>query len=180
MSKRFLNFYPSQLSGGMRQRVAIALAVILNPSIVFCDEPTTGLDLVSQKAIMRLLRDLHDDYENTLVVVSHDMSFHAQLVEKIIVMYAGQVVEMGKVGDVFSKPYHPYTKFLIDSLPIIGEKKYRKGITGVAFSLLNASELGCRFRSRCPYVISTCENGKTPWVEVEPDHFVACNLYNRK
>lgn len=173
LSKRFLRFYPSQLSGGMRQRVVIALATLLKPQIIFCDEPTTGLDLVTQKNIIQLFREIQEKYKNTLVLVSHDMGFHAQITDVINIMYAGKIVESGPTEKLFTQPYHPYTKALINSLPVIGDKSYKEGISGSPPFTLNLLK-GCRFSRRCPYSSSICEKEEIPLIELEPEHFVAC------
>ncbi len=173
LSKRFLRFYPSQLSGGMRQRIVIALATLLKPQIIFCDEPTTGLDLVTQKNIIQLFREIQEKYKTTLVLVSHDMRFHAQITNVINIMYAGKIVESGPTEKLFTQPYHPYTKALINSLPVIGDKSYKEGISGPPPSSLNLLK-GCRFSRRCPCSSSICEKEEIPLIELEPEHFVAC------
>ena len=167
--------FPHQLSGGMRQRVVIALATILKPKVILADEPTTALDVVVQRGVLQLLRRVQKELRNTLVVVTHDMGVHAQIADRMIIMYAGKVVEIGPVDKVFEEPLHPYTKYLIQSLPKIGDKTLRKGIPGKPPSLENPPP-GCRFYPRCPRVMDVCKVEEPEMVEVEPMHYVACHL----
>ncbi|MEM1574256.1 MAG: ABC transporter ATP-binding protein [Candidatus Methanomethylicaceae archaeon] len=176
LSKELLKFYPHQLSGGMRQRVIIALAIIAKPKVIFCDEPTTGLDLVTQKGILQSLQDLQRELKNTLVLVSHDMGIHAQLTHRIAVMYGGKIVEFAPTESIFEKPYHFYTKALINSLPIIGDPSYKSGISGSPPSLIDP-KIGCRFVSRCPEGRPECESKELPLIEIEPDHYISCLKY---
>jgi len=167
--------YPHELSGGMKQRVIIATAVLLKPSLVIADEPTTALDVVVQKGILELLRNLKERYSMTVIVVSHDMAAHAQIADRIAIMYAGEVIEIGSIYDVFEDPLHPYTKGLISAIPAIG-KKYIKGIPGLPPSPLNWPA-GCRFHPRCPHATDTCSEVEPPMKEVSPGRYVACHLY---
>ena len=167
--------YPHELSGGMKQRVIIAMAIALKPSLIIADEPTTALDVVVQKAILQLLRELRDKYGITVIMVSHDLAAHAQVADRMAIMYAGKMVEFGSVYDIFEKPLHPYTKALIASIPYPG-KKYVKGIPGLAPSPLNWPQ-GCRFHPRCPYATEKCKKVEPSMEEVQPGRFVACHLY---
>lgn len=176
LSREILKFYPHQLSGGMRQRVIIALAIIAKPKIIFCDEPTTGLDLVTQKGILQSLQDLQKDLKNTLVFVSHDIGIHAQLTNRIAIMYGGRIVEFAPTEFIFEKPYHFYTKALINSLPLIGDASYKAGISGSPPSLINPI-IGCRFVSRCPEGKEECTNRELNLIEIAPDHFISCIKY---
>ncbi|TDX16292.1 MULTISPECIES: ABC transporter ATP-binding protein [Petrotoga] len=173
---RVKNSYSHQLSGGMRQRVAIALATIFKPKIVIADEPTTALDVVMQRDIIDLLSEIHEEEKNTMILVSHDLSIHANICARIMIMYAGQIVEIGKTETIFENPLHPYTKFLINSLPIIGDKKVREAAPGKPPSLLNLSE-GCPFHERCPIALPICsrKNPRLKWKT--EDHAVACFLH---
>jgi peptide/nickel transport system ATP-binding protein len=167
--------YPHELSGGMKQRVIIAMALALKPSVVIADEPTTALDVVVQREILQLLRGLKDKYGMTVVLVSHDMAAHAQIADRMAVMYAGKVVEIGSIYDVFNEPLHPYTRGLIASIPS-PEKRHVKGIPGLAPSPLNWP-LGCRFHPRCPNVMDVCSRVEPPMIPVGSSRFVACHLY---
>jgi peptide/nickel transport system ATP-binding protein len=151
-----MDSYPHQLSGGMRQRMMIALATFFQPELIIADEPTTALDVVVQKDILMLLMELQEEMGNTILVVSHDMGVHYQVTHKMLIMYAGRVVEYGDTDSVFSDPQHPYTKMLIDSLPTIGDDSMR----GVLASQAGAG--GDRAYRVEPRLI-----------EVKPNHFVA-------
>jgi peptide/nickel transport system ATP-binding protein len=176
LPKEVLNSYPHQLSGGMRQRVVIAMATFFHPSIVFADEPTTGLDVVVQRGIIQILRQIAQEFKITLIVVSHDMGIHYQLADRIIIMYAGKIVEIAPTVNLFSKPLHPYTRLLIEALPKIGDKRKREGVIGLPPSLLNPPS-GCRFYPRCHFAMDVCRVKEPEIYEVEPLHFVACHLY---
>jgi peptide/nickel transport system ATP-binding protein len=168
--------YPHQLSGGMRQRVLVALGTFLHPQIVLADEPTTALDVVIQKSILLMLAQVQERMKNTLVVVSHDMGVHYQITHRIAIMYSGKIVEVGPTPAVFNNPLHPYTRILIQSLPRVGDRSERVGISGRPPSLINPPQ-GCRFAPRCPDAMDICTGEVPPLVELEPDHFAACYLY---
>ena len=172
-----LDSYPHQLSGGMRQRTTIALATILKPKVIFADEPTTALDVVVQRGVIQMLKQLHKEQRNTMVMVTHDMAVHANVADRIAVMYAGKIVEVSRKEKLFTNPTHPYSKFLINSLPRIGERKPRTSAPGNPPSLANPPE-GCRFHPRCPYVKDVCKNHIPKLVEDEKEHYVACFLYS--
>ena len=135
---RALNAYPHQLSGGMRQRMAIALATLLRPRIILADEPTTALDVVAQRAVLDLLREVQANLKNTIILVTHDMGVHASITRRMAIMYAGKVVEEGKTEDIFDSPLHPYTRYLIRSLPRIGDKTARESVPGAPPSFLDS------------------------------------------
>jgi peptide/nickel transport system ATP-binding protein len=175
LSKQFLNFYASRLSGGMRQRAIILLATILKPNIIFLDEPTTGLDLITQKDVIQLLQNMHDELNSTFLLVTHDVSVHAQATDFVHIMYAGQIVESAPTKELFHNPLHPYTKELINSVPIIGEKRGRiEQNIRISSSIANSVQ-GCKFKDRCPYAIPSC--GKYVYTYKKGDHEVKCNLY---
>lgn len=171
-----LNSYPHQLSGGMKQRVLVALGTFLRPQIVLADEPTTALDVVVQKGILMMLMEVQSRMKNTLVMVSHDMGVHYQITTRLAIMYAGKVVEIGPTERIFNNPLHPYTQLLIEALPKVGDRRQREGIKGRPPSLLNPPN-GCRFAARCPKVMDTCHTVEPQFLEIEPDHYVACHLY---
>jgi peptide/nickel transport system ATP-binding protein len=176
LPSEILRSYPHQLSGGMRQRVLVALGTFLHPQIVLADEPTTALDVVIQKGILLMLAEVQARMKNSLVIVSHDMGVHYQVTHRIAIMYAGKVVEVGPTQAVFNNPLHPYTQLLIQSLPRVGDRSERVGISGRPPSLIDPPP-GCRFAPRCPHVMTVCTGEVPPLLEIEPDHFAACYLH---
>jgi len=174
LPQEVLTSYPHQLSGGMRQRVIIALATILQPRVVFADEPTTALDVIVQRGVIQLLQKIHNEQENTLVIVTHDMGVHAEITNRMIIMYAGKIVEVGPTEKIFDSPLHPYTYFLINSLPQIGDKSRKSSLSGRPPSLINPPP-GCRFHLRCPYVKVICREEEPILRNVESNHLVACH-----
>jgi len=170
-----LNSYPHQLSGGMRQRVTIAMATLLRPSIIFADEFTTALDVIVQRVILQLVKRLQKSLKNTIIMVTHDMGVHAEITDRLLVMYAGNVVELAPTEEMFESPIHPYTYHLIQSLPRIGDKKRRTGVGGSPPSLLNPPS-GCRFHPRCPLCTDICKKKVPQLIEVSKNHYVACHL----
>ncbi len=171
-----LRSYPHQLSGGMKQRVLVALGTFLHPQIVLADEPTTALDVVVQKGILLMLTELQEQMENTLVVVSHDMGVHYQITDRLAIMYAGKLVEYGPTESIFNNPLHPYSQMLIQALPRVGDRRQRVGISGRPPNLVNPPA-GCRFAARCPKVMEHCARQEPALVEMEANHFVSCHLY---
>lgn len=171
-----LKAYPHQLSGGMRQRVLVALATFLHPQIILADEPTTALDVVVQRGILRMLTRVQQTMGNTLIIVSHDMGVHYQITHRMAIMYAGQLVEVGPTERIFSAAQHPYTEMLIKSLPRIGDHSAREGISGRPPSLLDPPP-GCPFAPRCPHAMDICTQARPPLVQIEDDHLSACFLH---
>jgi peptide/nickel transport system ATP-binding protein len=171
-----LRAYPHQLSGGMRQRVIVALATFLHPKVILADEPTTALDVVVQRGIITMLAQLQRREQNTLVIVSHDMGVHYQLVGRMAIMYAGKLVELADLSAIVGSPLHPYTSLLIGALPRIGDHARRQGIGGSPPSLLNPPP-GCRFAPRCPRAMAVCRTVDPPLLAHQPGHLVACHLY---
>jgi oligopeptide/dipeptide ABC transporter ATP-binding protein len=169
--------YPHELSGGMNQRAVIACAIALKPRLVMADEPTTALDVNVQRAILQLLGDLRDQQGITVVIVSHEMGVHAELVDRIGIVYAGQVVEIASVYRIFGAPQHPYTQGLVAAIPRVGGDRRRlSGIPGIAPSAL-VWPSGCRFHPRCPRRLDICASVAPVTVEVSPGHRVSCHLY---
>lgn len=175
LSPEVLDAYPHQLSGGMKQRLAIALATLLKPKVILADEPTTALDVVAQKAVIQLLRKIQNDSRNTIVLVTHDMGVHASIATRMAIMYAGRIVEEGSTKAIFEQPLHPYTQYLIDSLPRIGDKQVREGVPGHPPSFLNLPP-GCAFHPRCPHAWERCKQKTPPLVGVNTEQKVACWL----
>jgi peptide/nickel transport system ATP-binding protein len=173
-----LTSFPHQLSGGMRQRVVIALATFLKPRVILADEPTTALDVINQRGVLQLLIRIQREMRNTVVIVTHDMGVHAQTAQRLMVMYAGKIVELASTEEIFKNSYHPYVRILIDSLPFIGDKKRRPSLKGRPPSLLNPPS-GCRFHPRCPFAEDACKRGEPPLVEVSYGHYVSCFKWER-
>nr|WP_249037256.1 ABC transporter ATP-binding protein [Petrotoga olearia] len=176
---RVLKSYPHQLSGGMRQRTTIALATILNPRIIVADEPTTALDVVAQRAVIQLLKDIQKIQKNTIILVTHDMAVHANITDRMGIMYAGMFVEEGETDEIFENPLHPYTKFLIGSLPKMGDKSYKVSAPGSPPSLANLPQ-GCPFHPRCPYAMEICKKERPQLVEISDGHKSACFLNSKE
>ncbi len=175
LPKNILDVYPHQLSGGMRQRVTIALASSLNPRIMIGDEPTTALDVVVQRGVIQMLKDIQKGLRNTIIMVTHDMGVHANVTDRIGIMYAGKIVEEATTEKIFEQPLHPYTQFLINSLPKFGDKTMRDSVPGSPPSLADLPT-GCPFHSRCPHVKDICRQQMPEFTQVDEDHKVACWL----
>lgn len=174
---RVANMYPFELSGGMKQRVVIAMEVIFKPDLIIADEPTTALDVTTQKGIAQMLLNIRQTFGSSLILITHDMALHAQVVDKLVTMYAGKVVEIGNVTSIFEEPLHPYTKALISSMPTLVGRKELSGIKGLPPDLRHPPQ-GCRFHPRCPYFIpGKCDVEEPLPLEVERDRLVACHLY---
>jgi peptide/nickel transport system ATP-binding protein len=171
---KVLESYPHQLSGGMRQRVMIALAFFLKPKLIIADEPTSALDVVVQKGILMMLTEMQRETGNTIVFVSHDMGVHFQIADRVAIMYAGKIVEFAEASVVFNRPRHPYTRLLIDSLPRIGDRGTRAGVEGRPPGLFDMPR-GCRFAARCPRADATCRADEPVLREAELGHLHACH-----
>jgi peptide/nickel transport system ATP-binding protein len=155
LNPAILEAYPHQLSGGMRQRVAIALATICEPEFIIADEPTTALDVVVQLDVLGLIKEVQTRMRSSIIFVTHDLSVHAAIADRLGIMYAGRLVEEGQTRQVFDKPQHPYTAHLIASLPRIGDLSRRIGLVGKPPNLSDPPA-GCRFHPRCPIAIERC------------------------
>jgi peptide/nickel transport system ATP-binding protein len=172
-----LGSYPHQFSGGMRQRVMIAMALSCNPSLLIADEPTTALDVTIQAQFLDLLNDIMGKFRMSLIYITHDLFVIGQICEEVAVMYASNTVERARTEELFRNPLHPYTRGLIRSIPNPGEKKkFLVPIRGIVCSLLPPPP-GCKFHPRCEEVKEICEKEKPALVEVEPGHWVACHLF---
>ena len=175
LPKNILEVYPHQLSGGMRQRVTIALASLLKPRIMIGDEPTTALDVVVQRGVIQMLRAIQKNLENTIILVTHDMGVHANIADRIGIMYAGKIVEEATTEQIFDQPQHPYTQFLINSLPKFGDKNMRTSVPGSPPSLADLPS-GCPFHPRCPHAKEICHQQMPDFTHLDENHKVACWL----
>lgn len=171
---RVLDSYSHQLSGGMKQRALIALSLILEPNVLVMDEPTAALDLLMQQSILKLLVELRDEYDLTIVIVTHDLGHVARIADRLAVMYAFELLELGPVQDVVMDPAHPYTRALINSIPDINADTDRmQSIKGTSPDPLNVPE-GCSYHPRCPIADERCEVENPDLFEVTNDHNAAC------
>lgn len=178
-SENIYNSYPHSLSGGMRQRVMIAMALSCNPKILVADEPTTALDVTIQAQILNLMLQLKEEFNTSIILITHDLGVVAEVADKVIVMYAGQVVEEANVFTIFKEPKHPYTIGLLDSTPKVHELEAElKSIPGSVPSSLNWPT-GCRFYSRCPVRMDHCK-GNIPELYGEEYHKIRCWLHHRE
>ncbi|QPC84680.1 ABC transporter ATP-binding protein [Phototrophicus methaneseepsis] len=176
LPEKVLNSFPHQLSGGMRQRVTIALATILWPNLIFADEPTTALDVVVQRGVIQLLREIQQKKGSTLILITHDMGVHANLADRIAILYAGKIVEEGTTRTILKNPRHPYTQFLIRSLPNLDERVERVSIPGRPPALDNPPS-GCRFHERCPLAMDKCLTIEPEMIQIdETGHRTACHV----
>lgn len=174
LERNVASMYPHELSGGMKQRVCVAIAISLRPQVIVADEPTSALDVVVQRQVMETISQLQEELGAAVILIGHDMGLMAQFVERLAVMYAGRLVEVGSVREVFRHPLHPYTHLLISSVPLLGEKGVFRGIPGLTPSLLNVPP-GCIFHPRCPQAQDMCAQEVPPLVEVSPNRWVACH-----
>lgn len=172
--ERVADMYPHELSGGMQQRVVIAMALTCNPTLLIADEPTTSLDVTVQAQILNLIKKLKETFKSSIIYITHDLGVVAETCDRVAVMYAGNVVEVADVIEIFKNPLHPYTIGLMESIPRPG--KDFKSIKGTVPSLISPPE-GCRFNPRCPKVTERCSNVKPEMIEVKKKHFVSCHLY---
>jgi oligopeptide/dipeptide ABC transporter ATP-binding protein len=170
------DMYPHELSGGMKQRACIAIAICLRPKVIIADEPTSALDVVVQRQVMQTLENLRVELGASVILIGHDMGLMAQSVDRLGVMYAGDLVETGRVKELFREPLHPYTRLLIASLPSLERKEDARGIPGLTPSLLNRPE-SCPFHPRCPQAFDRCRVEEPRLRTVRPNRDVACHLY---
>lgn len=169
--------YPHELSGGMRQRGLIAMALSCDPEILIADEPTTAVDVVTQAQILTLMKDLQKQRNLSLIVISHDLSILAQICDRLAIMYAGKIVENADIETVYSKPAHPYTRALIDAFPSVrGPKRPLRTLPGEPPDLINLPK-GCAFHPRCPQALAICHEVEPEITEIGSEHYVACHLY---
>ena len=176
LPSRVYSMYPHELSGGMKQRVCIAMAIALTPSIIIADEPTSALDVVVQRVVAQTLLDVKRTLGVSMILIGHDMGLMAQLVDRIAVMYAGNIVEIAPVKDIFAEPLHPYTQLLLASIPSVKERKPLVVTEGLTHDLRRPPP-GCIFQLRCPFVMDKCREVVPPLRELRPNHYAACHLY---
>jgi oligopeptide/dipeptide ABC transporter ATP-binding protein len=170
--------YPHQLSGGMRQRAMIAMALSCNPALLIADEPTTALDVTIQAQVLKLMNDLRRDFKAAIMFITHDLGVIAHMADDVVVMYLGRIVESAAVRDVFHDPKHPYTQGLMNSIPSLVSTKEKRliPIKGIVPSILEM-EAGCGFKTRCPHDSKICWRQTPPLIEVAPGHYAACWIH---
>ncbi len=172
--------YPHELSGGMKQRVVISIGLSNEPKLLIADEPTSFLDVTVQAQILELLRELKARKGLTLLLITHDMGVVAEMCDRVIVLYAGTIAEVGPVERMFYRPLHPYTTALLRAVPNPLQRMEKlEAIPGTIPNLINPPP-GCRFHPRCPYAMDVCKRERPPMIEVEPQHFVSCWLYAKR
>ena len=176
LDPRVGRMYPHELSGGMKQRACIAISIVMSPKVIIADEPTSALDVVTQRQVMQTIGRLQEQMGSAVILIGHDMGLMAQFVDRLAVMYAGRLMEIGRVADMFTNPLHPYTRLLIESLPRLDAKGEFHGIPGITPSLLDLPK-GCVFNTRCPQVMEICLQRVPRILERGPERRVACHLY---
>ncbi len=176
LKRSVFRMYPHELSGGMKQRVCIAIDILLKPQVIIADEPTSALDVVTQRQVMETIRKVQAQIGAAVILIGHDMGLMAQFVDKVAVMYAGRLVEVSGVREMFTQPLHPYAQALINSLPRLENKGVFQGIPGLAPSLLRLPG-GCSFHPRCPRVMEVCRSVSPPSGTRADARRVACHLY---
>ncbi|MCC6033048.1 MAG: ABC transporter ATP-binding protein [Desulfurococcaceae archaeon] len=176
LNPELMKRYPHELSGGMKQRVVIAMALLLKPKLVIADEPTTALDVVIQAQIMNLLKKIKVEERSSMIFITHDLSLIAEIADRVAIMYAGKIAEIGPSDEIFNEPKHPYTQGLLRSIPRIRSKEKITWIPGVPPDL-RRPPAGCRFNPRCPYVMDICRREEPPMIKINKDHYVSCWLH---
>ncbi len=177
LQPKVADMFPHELSGGMKQRVCIALAMSLRPSLIIADEPTSALDVVVQRQVMQTLRLAQEELNAAVILIGHDMGLMAQFADRIGVMYAGRIVEEGPVRAVFRQPQHPYSQLLMESLPSLDERMELRVATGAPPSAAERPQ-GCVFHPRCQYVMARCVSEQPVYRQVAPEQWAACHLHD--
>lgn len=179
-ARKMIDQYPHQLSGGMRQRVMIAMELSCHPALLIADEPTTALDVTIQAQILRLLKQMQQELGTSILLITHDLGVVAQMCDRVAVMYAGSIVEQARVNDVFKNPHHPYTRGLWGAIPLIDQEKPRLTVIPGTVPDLSRLPRGCKFHPRCSQVFDRCRQARPTMVEIGTDHQVACFLYQSR
>ena len=179
LQREVAGMFPHELSGGMKQRVCIAIAISLRPKVIIADEPSSALDVVVQRQVMETLRRVQEDLGASVILIGHDMGLMAQFADRVGIMYAGRLVEAGPVNDIFSNPQHPYSQLLIASLPSLEKKGVFQAISGFPPSLLDLPP-GCVFHPRCPYAMDRCAVEEPVLRTVGLNHSAACHLLEQR
>jgi oligopeptide/dipeptide ABC transporter ATP-binding protein len=175
-----MNQYPHELSGGMRQRVMIAIALACNPQLLIADEPTTALDVTIQAQILDLLNDLKEQFQTSVIMITHDMGVVAEVADRVIVMYAGEIIEEGDVETIFNSPQHPYTRGLLSSVPNVDDPDFELNPIPGTLPNLNEQISGCRFHPRCPFAMDKCRSSSPKRFERTDSHAVRCWLQEQE
>lgn len=176
LAPKVAKMFPHELSGGMQQRVTVAQSISMEPDVIIADEPTSALDVVIQRQVMDTINRLQQKLGLSIILIGHDMGLMAQSVDRLAVMYAGRMMEIGETRAMFRAPLHPYTQLLIESLPVLENKGVFSGIPGITPSLLNPPA-GCVFHTRCPKAWDLCRDKIPEFAEVQPGRWVACHLH---
>ena len=179
LKRSVFKMYAHELSGGMKQRVCIAISILLKPLVIICDEPTSALDVVTQRQVMETIDRVQKEIGAAVILIGHDMGLMAQFVDKVAVLYTGRLMEVSTVREMFTDPKHPYAKALINSLPSLSNKGVFHGIPGLAPSILSLPS-GCAFHPRCPYVMEVCKTDIPKLIMLEDGRTVACHLFSEK
>jgi peptide/nickel transport system ATP-binding protein len=179
MPELIVNYYPHQLSGGMRQRVMIAIALTSNPKLIIADEPTTALDVTIQSQILKLIKKAQTESGASVMLITHDLGVVAEMADYVVVMYAGRIIEQGTASEIFHDPRHPYTQGLQKSKPTMKSKDKLFNIPGNVPNPIDMPN-NCYFKERCSQCIRKCSGAYPEMVQVSPTHFVACHLYDSK
>lgn len=178
-AKEIMKEYPHQLSGGMRQRVMIAMALVCDPKVLIADEPTTALDVTTQAQILKLMRNLNEQLNTAVLLITHDLGVVAETCERVVVMYAGQVIEEAPVRELFNNPEHPYTQGLIKSVPDVRKKESRLHSIAGSVPLPGSIHQGCKFRDRCAFAFDRCFNEDPPLYDTSDTQKTRCFLYDK-
>ena len=179
LKRSVFKMYAHELSGGMKQRVCIAISILLKPLVIICDEPTSALDVVTQRQVMETIDRVQKEIGAAVILIGHDMGLMAQFVDKVAVLYTGRLMEVSTVREMFTDPKHPYAKALINSLPSLSNKGVFRGIPGLAPAIISLPS-GCAFHPRCPYVMEVCKTEIPKLNMLEDGRTVACHLFSEK
>jgi peptide/nickel transport system ATP-binding protein/oligopeptide transport system ATP-binding protein len=177
---RVLNQYPHQLSGGMRQRVMIAMELSCHPFLLIADEPTTALDVTIQAQILRLIKEMKKELQTSILLITHDLGVIAEMCDRVAVMYAGSIVEEARVEEIFEDPKHPYTQGLWGAIPRVDQEKEVLTVIPGTVPDLSQPPTGCKFHPRCSHRFAPCDQKTPPLYQISSGHFVACNLFGKR